>query len=143
MIIGLPGYALEETPTTIVPLPVSWDPLSNPYLTTRNQIKLQTGRGVAFEYELFTQISPIFIFTMSASQLTTFKTMYDAVVGNPFYFMPDIDNSPVDGLHVRIKDPVGFVVEPIGVFLDSGLPEQFFRYELKLIGEITAASVED
>lgn len=141
--MGLPAYYTEANPSGLVTLPVSWDPLSNPYATTRNQIKLQTGRGVTFEYELFTQRSPTFIFTVPASQLTDLKTMYDAVVGSPFYFIPDIGVSPQDLMHVRIKDPAGFLPEPIGVFLQDGTAEQWFKYELKLIAEIVAAEIED
>lgn len=143
--MGLPAYSSEENPSGTVTLPISWDPLSNPYATAREQIKLQTGRGVTFEYELFTQDSPTFIFTIPQSMLADFKAMYDAVVGSAFFFIPDVDNmtSPGGPMHVRIKDPIGFVIEPLGVFLLDGVAEQFFKYELKLIGEITAADVED
>ncbi len=143
--MGLPAYYSETAPSGIVPLPVSWDPLSNPYAKTREQIQLKTERGVTYEYELFTQASPTFIFTVSASQLAEFETMYDTVVGNPFFFIPDMDEgSPLGNpLHVRIKDPAGFLPEPLGVFLNEGVAEQYFKYELKLIAEIVAAEIED
>ncbi len=141
-IMGLPAYYTETAPSGLVTLPVSWDPLSNPYATTRDQIKIQTGRGVTFEYELFTQDSPTFIFTIPASQLADFRAMYDAVVGSAFFFIPD-SGSPGEPLHVRIKDPAGFSPEPVGVFFWEGIPEQFFRYELRLIAEIIAAEILD
>jgi len=69
--------------------------------------------------------------------------MYDDVVGSAFYFIPDIDVSPLDLLYVRIKDPTGFVIQPLGVFLYEGAPEQLFQYDLRLIAEIVAADIID
>ncbi len=141
--MGLPAYYADTAPSGLVMLPISWDPLSNPYDAAREQIKLQTGRGITFEYELFTQPAPYFIFTIPQSLLSQFRDMYDAVVGSAFHFIPDIDVSPLDDMHVRIKDPVGFITEPLGVFLYEGNAEQFFKWELRLIGEIAAADVDD
>jgi len=145
--MGLSAYYTEEaSPATPVTLPVAWDPLSNPYAKDREQIKLQTGRGITFEYELWTRKSPTYIFTIPASQLAEFETMYDAVVGQAFFFIPDVDAdiSPLgEALHVRIREPNDFSPEPVGVFLNEGVPEQFFRYELRLETEITAADIED
>ncbi len=139
--IGLPGYYAETAPSGLTPLPVSWDPSSNPYSVTREQILLETGRGITFEYEWFTRRTPEFEFTVAASQLAEFHAMHDAVVGGAFYFIPDINASPLDLMHVR-KEP-SFLPEPIGVFLLNGQPEQFFKYTLKLREEITAADIED
>ncbi len=140
--MGLPAYYPEtSSPPDPIPLPVSWDPLSNPYPKTREQTLLETGRGVTFEYELFTRRTPEFEFTIPASLLVEFSAMHDAVVGSAFYFIPDIDVSPLDLMHVR-KEP-SFLPEPIGVFLFNGQPEQFFKYTLRLREEITAADIED
>jgi len=137
--MGLPAYYLSSLPSTS--LPVSWDVISNPYAVTREQVLLETGRGITFEYEVFTRRTPTFIFTVSASQLAVFQTMHDAVVGSAFYFIPDVDASPQDLMHVR-KEP-SFLPEPIGVYLLNGQKEQFFKYELRLRAEITAASILD
>jgi len=142
--MGLPAYYTEDSsPVTPVLLPISWDPLSNPYEITRDQIKLETERGIIFEYEMSTRASPTFIFTIPESLLAEFRTMYNAVVGSAFFFIPDADVSPSGVMHVRIKDPTGFMVEPFGVFLVEGQAEQLFRYQLKLIEEITAAEIVD
>lgn len=137
--MGLPAYYAETAPSGLVTLPVAWDPLSNPYPVTREQILLETGRGVTFEYELFKRATPIYIFTVPASLIADFRAMHDAVAGSAFFFIPDIDTSPMQTLHVR-KEP-SFLPEPIGVFFYEGVPEQWFRYELKLREEITAAEV--
>lgn len=140
--MGLPAYyAANVSPEDLIMLPVSWDPLSNPYEVFREQVLLETGRGVTYEYELFSRDTPIYIFTIPASLLAEFRAMHDAVVGQPFHFIPDIDQSPFDGIHVR-KEP-SFHVDPIGVYLFEGTAEQWFRYELRLRTEITAASIED
>lgn len=139
--MGLPAYYTDVDPSGLVMLPVSWDPTSNPYTETREQILQQTGRGVTYEYELFKRATPIYIFTVPASLLAEFKTMHDAVVGNAFFFIPDIDGSPADGIRVR-KEP-SFEPEPIGVFFHEGQPEQWFKYELKLRQEIIAEEILD
>lgn len=139
--MGLPAYYTEANPSGLVMLPVAWDPLSNPYAVTREQVLLETGRGVTFEYELFTRGTPTYIFTVPASLLTQFRSMHDAVAGNAFYFIPDIGVSPTGALHVR-KEP-SFLPEPIGIYYHEGIPEQWFRYELKLREEITPADVLD
>jgi hypothetical protein len=108
---------------------------------TREEIKITTNRGVTFEYELSTRRTPVFIFTVSATQLADFRTMHDAVVGDAFYFIPDIDASPLDLMHVR-KDP-SFLPEPLGVFVKDGVAEQWFKFTLNLAEEITAADIED
>ena len=138
--MGLPAYYLVESPPdTPIELPVSYDPTSNPQFVTRDQVQLVTGRGVIFEYELSTRATPVYIFTVPASLLAAFKTMHDAVVGSAFFFVPDMD-APLP-IHVR-KEP-NFMPESIGVFFYEGIPEQWFRYELKLFEEITAADIED
>lgn len=139
--MGLPAYYSDVAPSGLVMLPVSWDPLSNPYPATREQVLLETGRGITFEYELFTRDTPIYIFTIPASLLAEFRTMHDAVVGQAFHFIPDVDASPLNDLHVR-KEP-NFHPESIGVYLYNGQAEQFFKYELKLRTEITAADIDD
>lgn len=141
--MGLPAYYTEESssPPDPTQLPISWDPLSNPYPAIRDQILLETGGGVTFEYELFRRDTPTFVFTVPKSLLPQFRAMHDAVVGSAFYFMPDVDASPLDVLYVR-KEP-NFDLEPIGVYLFEGRAEQHFRYQLKLRTEISAASIED
>lgn len=137
--MGLPAYFSDTA--SMATLPVSWDPTSNPYAVTREQILQETGRGVTFEYELFKRRTPTFVFTVAASQLAEFRAMHDAVVGSAFHFIPDVDGSPSDGMNVR-KEP-NFEPEPIGVFFLNGVPEQFFTYRLILREEITAADIED
>jgi len=139
--MGLPAYYAETAPSGLVMLPVSWDPLSNPYPVTREQVLLETGRGVTFEYELFSRGTPIYIFVVPASLLAEFRAMHDAVAGGGFYFVPDIDGYPGNVLHVRKES--NFLPEPIGVYYHEGTPEQWFRYELRLREEITAADVLD
>lgn len=141
--MGLPAYYTEESsPIDMVQLPISWDPLSNPYPKTREEIKLQTGPGVTFEYELSTRRTPTFIFTIPGSLLSQFEAMYDAVIGSAFYFIPDIGVSPMDLLHVRITNP-SFDHEPIGVLVYEGVAQQFFRWVIKMETEITALDIED
>lgn len=140
--MGLPAYYTETNPSGLVILPISWDPLSNPIAVTREQILLETGRGITFEYELFTRDTPTFIFTIPAVLIPDFRAMYDDVVGSAFYFIQDIDVSPLAAFHVRIKDP-SFEPEPLGVYFYQGRSQQLFRYELKLRGEITAVDIDD
>ena len=138
--MGLPAYYAETAPSGLVTLPVSWDPISNPYAVTREEIELVTGRGITFEYELYTRRTPTFVFTVATSQLAEFRAMHDAVVGSAFFFIPDIDSmSPGGTLHVRKEKD--FLPEPIGVFLLDGVAEQFFTYKLMLREEITAADI--
>src|SRR5262245_60235417 len=135
--MGLPEYFADTV--SMVTLPISWDLLSNPYPETREIAVLETGRGVTFEYELWKRRTPTFIFTIPKSLLPEFKAMHDAVVGQAFTFIPDIGVSPMDAMLVR-KEP-NFSLEPLGVYLYNGQPEQFFKYSLILRAEITAAMI--
>lgn len=139
--MGLPQWYLpDESPIT---LPRVARPLTNPYIIEDDDIELTTGRGVIINYKQFSRRTPVYLFRIPASQLQAFITLHETVQGRtiPFYFVPNVDASPLDAMLVRKEK--GFNPVSIGKFAFNGVYEQWFDYELRLTEEITAASIEE
>lgn len=145
--MGLPAaYSDDALTQLIVTLPRAPNADSTPHTIAVDEENPTTERGVDYNYTKSKRGMPIWVFFVPNAMVSTFKTLYDAVVTDEtriaFYFLRDGDVlSPPTALHCKwIGD---FDPEPTGRYRYNGTVQQWFIIRLRLKEEITAADIEE
>src|SRR6266571_4832453 len=136
--MGLPGYYITD-PSALVAFPVSFgfDSLKG---HEEGDLAFETERGKRWVYKQFTRRTLKLQFRLTDSQLAIFETLHQAVQGQaiPFYFVPDVNASPLDALYVR-KEQNFTPARATGMEQD-GTVGRFWEYLLELSAEVTGAA---
>ncbi len=147
---GYPGYYLIDTsPIEIVTFPKAERPGSTPIgrgssPTARERTDLvhETEEGVLWVYPQVRRRRWRLVFRVSEPQLEIFETLDLAVDGevSPFYFLPDVDVSPLTAYLVRkVKDFDVTNLDTVHYDGTDNIP--YYDYVLEMREESEAAQI--
>lgn len=141
--MSLGYYLADDSPTVIHTFPTGPMYGSSPHDIERGELSMETERGKHWTYIQFERKIPQYKFLLlTESHIAFFRTLDEAVQGDsiPFYFLPDVDASPLDVLYVRKEKDFKLVMNSEGGMV-GGFKTPTFIYTLILTQEPTAAEI--
>lgn len=133
--MGRPGYYLTDV-DDLIEFPVA--PRPDAVMDDREgvDIHLQAERGRIFNYKQAEFGVWTLPFRVNDTNLAFFRTLHDAVDGrsNTFFFVPDVDASPLDAIEVRKERD--FKKRAVMFRWENGTRVRYWDYTLTLTEEI-------
>jgi len=140
--MGLPGWYLADV-GDLATLPRSYRWSSEDEGQENAVILNETTGGVRYGYHFFNREVRQYIFRIPASMIPDFKAIHEATFGSviPFWFVPDVDASPMTAMFVRKEKD--FLPVKVGPGRWTSDLEGVYDYTLMLTAEVEEQTLED
>lgn len=138
--MGLPGWYISD-PDDLQEFPVAggFDSIEG---DEEGDIDHETERGKRWVYKQFSRRIWRFIFRLTDVQKDFFRDLHRAVGGRetPFYFVPDVDASPLEAVLVRKEKD--FIPDSAQGMMIAGGSGRFWQYTMELSEEPEGTEVQ-
>lgn len=137
-----PGWYLTDV-GDLVTLPIAPRWSSEDVGQQNSRILNETTGGVRYGYHFFKREVRQFTFRIPESMIPNFKAIHEATFGEviPFYFVPDVNASPMETLFVRKEKD--FLPVKVGPGRWTSDLEGIYDYTLQLTAEVEDQPLQD